>query len=76
VLERWAHFGELLELVGTRIDRFALDEDSDRHDALAHRDRGSLMRHYFYLLPLSLSPPALSGGVPPRTLMAPLIPRL
>jgi hypothetical protein len=76
VFERWAHLGELLGLARTRIDRFALDDGTDRHDALAHRDRGSLMRHYFYLLPLSLSPPALSGGVPPRTLMAPLIPRL
>jgi len=69
-------FEALLGLAGTRIDGFALDDGTDGHDALARRDRGSLMRHYFYLLPLSLSPPALSGGVPPRTLMAPLIPRL
>ena len=40
------------------------------------RDRGSLMRHYFWVFPLSLTPPALPGGVPPRTAAAPLIPRL
>jgi hypothetical protein len=39
-------------------------------------ERGSVMRHYFWLLPLSLSPPALPGGVPPRTPAAMLIPRL
>ena|SRR5579859_5759262 len=44
---------------------------TDRHDALGDRDRGSLMRHYFWLLPLPLSPPALPGGVPPRTAAAP-----
>ena len=69
-------FRVLVRLVGTRIDGLALHYRTGRHDALGDRDRGSLMRHYFYLLPLSLSPPALSGGVPPRTLMAPLIPRL
>jgi hypothetical protein len=34
------------------------------------------MRHYISLLPLSLSPPVLPGGVPPRTAAAALIPRL
>jgi hypothetical protein len=69
-------FGAFLVLAGTRIDRLALDDGTDRHDALAHRDRGSVMRHYFWLLPLSLSPPALPGGVPPRAPAATLIPRL
>jgi hypothetical protein len=34
------------------------------------------MRHYFWVFLLSLTPPALSGGVPSRTNAAPLIPRL
>jgi hypothetical protein len=34
------------------------------------------MRHYFWFLSLSLAPPALPGGVPPRTTAASLIPRL
>jgi hypothetical protein len=69
-------FGALLGLVRTRIGGLALHDGTDRHDALGHRDRGSLMRHYFWLLSLPLSPPALPGGVPPRTAVAPLIPRL
>jgi hypothetical protein len=66
-------FGALLEFVGTRIGGLALHDGTDRHDALGHRDRGSLMRHYFWLLSLSLAPPALPGGVSPRTAAAPLI---
>jgi hypothetical protein len=69
-------FGALLELVRTRIGGLALHDGTDRHDALAHRDWGSVMRHYFWLLPLSLSPPALPGGVSPRTATAALIPSL
>ena len=69
-------FRALVRFVGTCIGRLALDDGADRHDALGDRDRGSLMRHYFWLLPLPLSPPALPGGVPPRTAAAPLIPRL
>jgi hypothetical protein len=69
-------FRALVGLVGTRIIGLALHDGTDRHDALGHRDRGSVMRHYFWLLPLSLSPPALPGGVPPRTAAAALIPRL
>jgi hypothetical protein len=34
------------------------------------------MRHYCLLLSLPLAPPALPGGVPPRTAVAPLIPSL
>jgi hypothetical protein len=69
-------FRALVGLAGTCIGRLARDDGTDRHDALGDRDRGSLMRHYFWLLPLPLSPPALPGGVPPRTTSAPLIPRL
>ena len=56
-------FGALLGLVRTRIDGLALDDGTDRHDALGHCGRGSLMRHYFCLLSLPLSPPALPGGM-------------
>jgi hypothetical protein len=66
-------FGALLGLVGTRIGGLAPYDGTDRHDALGHRDRGSLMRHYFWLLSLSLSPPVLPGGVSPRTAAAPLV---
>src|ERR1700729_2276761 len=69
-------FGALLGLVRTRIDGLALDDGTDRHDALGHCGRGSLMRHYFCLLSLPLSPPALPGGMSSRTLTAPLVPRL
>ena len=69
-------FGALTGLVGTRIGGLALHDGTDRHDARGHRDRGSLMRHYFWLLPLPLSPPALPGGVLPRTATAALIPSL
>src|SRR5271170_7410208 len=76
VLERWTDFAQLLGLAGTRIDGLAPDYGTRRHDALDHRDRESLMRHYLWVLPLSLTPTALPGGVPPRTAAAPLIPRL
>jgi hypothetical protein len=66
----------LLGLAATRIDGVAPDYGTDRHDALDHRERGSLMRHYFWVFPLSLTPTALSGGMPPRTAAAPLIPHL
>jgi len=69
-------FGAVVGLVGTRIGGLALHDGTDRHDALGHRDRGSLMRHYFWLWSLPLSPPALPGGMSSRTRTAPLIPRL
>src|SRR5580693_578109 len=75
-VEQRTDVGQWLRSNGTRIGGLALHDGTDRHDALGHRQWGSVMRHFVVFLSLPIAPPALPGGVPPRTTAASLIPPL